>query len=57
MVPGTDTDPLAMQAWEEGCGRKKKVVLALKTEDHSYLEAFKLLLKAQTPMIKLGSLN
>ena len=47
---------------EEGCGRKKKVVGALKTEDHSYLEAFtkgtnthgkvgKPLVKTPTPMI------
>ena len=47
---------------EEGCGRKKKVVAALKTEDHSYLEAFtkgtnthdkvgKPLVKTPTPMI------
>ena len=47
---------------EEGCGRKKTVVAALKTEDHSYLEAFtkgtnthnkvgKPLLKTPIPMI------
>ena len=47
---------------EEGCGRKKRVVAALKTEDHSYLEAFskgtnthdkvgKSLVKTPTPMI------
>ena len=47
---------------EEGCGRKKKVVAVLKTEDHSYLEAFtkgtnthdkvgKPLVKTPTPMI------